>query len=248
MVSFSFWAIESTHWLFVLISHFPCSLCAFVFIFVCFSACFYVECLSLTEAVDKQPSITLKVYKLSNYQRWFFLRSTQADFASSSPPTSAAAAILSVCLSVLFLPVCISLWYFVCGQIKHKLNRLLLLPCILYQCASLSSCPSVCFVFLSVCLSVCLRQTVCLSVLSGLSSSTNWLAAHCPRLVPPASIHKLPTAADCLDTLSLPPIPALPCAQPGNILHTPQSSLCHLCRWCWIGLCRCPLLFSDSLL
>ena len=120
MVSFSFWAIESTHWLFVLISHFPCSLCAFVFTFVCFSACFYVECLSLTEAVDKQPSITLKVYKLSSYQRWFFLRSTQADFASSSPPTSAAAAFLSVCLSVLFLPVCISLWYFVCGQIKHK--------------------------------------------------------------------------------------------------------------------------------
>ena len=53
---------------------------------------------------------------------------------------------------------------------------------------SLSTCLRIC---LSVCLRVCLSVfvSVCLShsdVLSALSSSTNWLGADCPQLVPPA--------------------------------------------------------------
>ena len=75
-------------------------------------------------------------------------------------------------------------------------------PLALFQYVCLSSCPSVCLsVSMSVLVSVCLSDTS--GVLSALSSSTNWLAAHSPRLVPPASIYKLPTAADRLHTLSL---------------------------------------------
>ena len=111
----------------------------------------------------------------------------------------------SVCLYVCLFCFCLSA--FLCcilSALSSSTNRLFTAH--LISCINMLVCPSVC---LSVFVSVCLSDTDS-GVLSVLSSSTNWLAAHCPRLEPPASIYKLPTAADRLHTLSLPPIPA-PC-------------------------------------